>query len=89
VVTTAAAAVAMTVEIYPGYFVGESDPEVALEIERAETSEAETQFSEINVGDWGVMTVRVTAQGYKSVSQTIVSDQPGETVDLGVIELTQ
>ncbi len=86
---SAAAAVLMTVEIYPGYFVGESDPKEALEIERAEASEAETQFSEIQVGDWGIMTVLVTAEGYKSVSRTIVADQPGQDVDLGVIELTQ
>jgi hypothetical protein len=74
----AQSAIPVQVEVYEGYYFGETDRELALAIEQGESG---TEF-QVDAGDWGVMTIRASAEGYQTATVNVVVDQPNgsETV---------
>jgi hypothetical protein len=73
------------VEVYEGYYFGDTDRELAIGFD--DQHESGTEF-QVEAGDWGVMTIRASAEGYKPATVNVVVDQPNgsETV---VITLTK
>jgi hypothetical protein len=81
----ALAPIPVQVEVYEGYYFGDTDRELAIGFDNQHESGSEFQ---VEAGDWGVMTIRASAEGYKTATVNVVVDQPNgsETV---VITLTK
>jgi hypothetical protein len=81
------------VELYSGYYVGVSEPRLRLNTFEGDTDPETNSLNvlfddqENPVGDWGVITVRVTAEKYQTVNQTVVLDDPFAQVKLDDIRL--
>jgi hypothetical protein len=89
---SAADSVHVGVELYSGYYVGATDSTLMLNTFAGdtdpETGSLTVVFDDENpVGDWGVVTVRVTAENYQTVNQTVVLDNPFADVKIADIKL--
>lgn len=75
---TPAASVNVHVDVYPGYYVGETDESLIINDVDVETTvddgEAEIVFDPI--GEWGPLTIRITAPGYEPEDRFVVVDEP-------------
>jgi hypothetical protein len=70
--------VSVHVDVFRGYFVGEADAEF-LENSADVDTDVETSTGNVDIdplGDWGLLTVRVSAEGYKTENRFIVADDP-------------
>jgi hypothetical protein len=77
------------VEIHAGYFVGDPDPDAAAQADTITVREAQADLGEFVIGDWAVLTLVVSADGYKPFVKTFIAEPPGSTIDVGQVDLSQ
>jgi hypothetical protein len=87
--------VEVRVDVYSGYYVGETDEDLI----RTTVTERNVQFNgtedeidnEIDMfvdpGDWGILTLRASAPGYATQTRTIVVDDPTDFITIDDFDL--
>jgi hypothetical protein len=72
--------VTVEVEVYGGYYVGPSDPDLRIDF----FSDQSDQVLNVGLSDWGILTMRVIAKGYETKDLFLFFDNPNAFQDLTV-----
>jgi hypothetical protein len=72
--------VTVEVEVYSGYYIGESDPDLRIDF----FSDQSDQVLNVGLSDWGILTMRVIAEGYETQDLFLFFDNPNAFQELTV-----